>query len=107
VTILLCLAALYKVAFPHDLEDGEIFEGDILWDDNLKQFWDRSKTQKRSANPSGNDSQNSGNSSQNQSNSTTPQNYVWNFKTSDNDGSLTYTIPYVTTEMSELSIIAL
>ena len=111
------LVALNHTGLTHDIQDGEIFEGDILWDDNLHPFWDR--IQKRSANSSGNNpgnnvstagnnAQNSGNGVLNQDNSSNqtgygnnPPNYVWNYKTSDNEGSLTYTIPYEVSAMSK------
>ncbi|XP_063676056.1 astacin-like [Bolinopsis microptera] len=117
--IVMSLVALNYTGLTHDIQDGEIFEGDILWDDNLHPFWDR--IQKRSVNSSGNNpgnnvstvgnnsnTQNSGNGVLNQDNSTNQTgnnppntNSVWSYKTSDNEGSLTYTIPYEVSAMTD------
>ena len=97
------MVVLYQQALSRghgDLKNGDIFEGDILWDDHLEHYWD--KRQKRSVNsPMGNNSQNSGNNSPEDYNN--PPHKLWNYRTSDNDGSLTYTIPYEASAMGELS----
>lgn len=114
------------------LKNEDIIERNILWDDHLDVYWELSK-QKRDAGlpgninnlpPAGAGSQNARNSSQNAVNSSQngDTNHItktvkqaqaqggsstanaWNYKTSDNKGSLTFTIPYEVSAMSESSI---
>ena len=114
-----------------NLKNEDIIEGDILWDDHLDEYWESkqkraaglpgnnlpsagagSQNARNSSQIAGNSSQNAGNSSQNagtnhmnesvkqaQGSSSTAN--AWNYKTSDNKGSLTFTIPYEVSAMSE------
>ena len=110
-------------------KNEDIIEGDILWDNHLDEYWDGKQKRSTGNNLSaarngyqngGNSSQNGGNSYQTGGNSyqtggpinrTTKQVQgssstanVWKYKTFDNKGSLTFTIPYEVSAMSELSI---
>ncbi|KAL5264653.1 hypothetical protein ACHWQZ_G005664 [Mnemiopsis leidyi] len=107
-------------------KNEDIIEGDILWDGHLDEYWDGKQKRSTGNNLStarngyqngGNSSQTGANSSQTGENSfptgspinrTTKQVQggsstanVWKYKTFDNKGSLTFTIPYEVSAMRD------
>ena len=64
---------------------GNLFEGDIILDENVKQYYKEKGSDSRD--------KRSGDSS----------NYIWNYKTTDNinKGSIIYTVPYIDADMGE------
>lgn len=58
-------------------QDGSLFEGDIVWDDTVATYYSSRDVASR-------DKRDVGNSTS----------YAWIYSTYDNDGSLSYTIPY-------------